>query len=516
MSSEQLIPPTPEITDEDWQHTPASVRRLVLDLIRRVAQLEAEVSALREQNRLLQEQNQLLQEQNRLLQERLGQNSQNSSQPPSSDGPAAPERPAKKASGKPRGGQPGHVGHERRLYPVEQCQRVEDYRPRQCRRCGGRLSGDDPSPYRHQVVELPPIQPYVEEHRLHELTCAVCGTATRAVLPDGVTATGYGPRVAATVGLLSSDYRMSERMVEGFMEEGLGVWLSVGTVNGLRQEVSTAVAEPVAEAHTYVQQQAVVHADETGFKQGNADGGNPEGRKGWLWVAVTSLVVVFMVHLGRGQDAARALLGAAFAGRLVSDRWGGYNWVRLLWRQLCWAHLKREFTKMAERGGPSQRIGEALLEQEALLFAYWHRVRDGTLAWSTFQKYAREIRRRIKAILAEGADYCPAKGEHSARARTARTCRDLLKMEPAMWLFVRVQGIEPTNNAAERALRHAVLWRRTSFGTQSVAGSEFVARLLTVIMTLRAQKRNVLEYLTQACQAARTGQAVPSLLPVTP
>lgn len=502
MSSEQLTAPTPEITDDDWRRTPASVQRLVLDLIGRVARLEAEVSALREQNRL--------------LQERLGQNSQNSSQPPSADGPAAPERPAKKGSGKPRGGQPGHPGHERRMYPVEYCQRVEDHRPRQCRRCGGPLSGDDPSPYRHQVVELPPIQPYVEEHRLHELTCAACGTATRAVLPEGVAATGYGPRVAATVGLLSSDYRMSERMVEGFMEDVLGVLISVGTVNGLRQEVSEAVAAPVAEAHVYVQQQEVVQADETGFKQGNSDGGNPEGRKGWLWVAVTQLVVVFMVHLSRGQDAARALLGAAFAGRLVSDRWIGYNWVRRLGRQLCWAHLKREFEKIAERGGESQRIGEALLEQEALLFAYWHRVRDGTLKWSTFQSYAGEIRRRIKALLAEGADYCLAKGEQSARARTARTCRDLLKMEPALWLFVRIQGIEPTNNAAERALRHAVLWRRTSFGAQSAAGSEFVARLLTVIMTLRAQKRNVLEYLTQACQAARTGQAAPSLLPITP
>ena len=502
MSVERLIPPTPDITDADWQRTPASVQRLVTDLIRRVAQLEVAVSAL--------------QEQNRLLQERLDQTSQNSSQPPSADGPAAPPRPAKAPSGKRRGGQPGHPGHERVLYPVEECQRVEDHRPPQCRQCGERLSGDDPEPYRHQVVELPPIRPYVEEHRLHQLTCAACGATTRAGLPEGVSASGYGPRVVATVALLSSEYRMSERMVEGLLRDVLGVRLCNGTVNNQREEASQAVATPVAEAHQHVQQQPIVHADETGFRQGNADGGNPDGRKAWLWVAVTEWVAVFLVRLSRGQDAARELLGAAFSGYLIADRWNGYNWVQVLWRQLCWAHLKREFTKIAEREGASGRIGQALLEQEAVLFAYWHRVRDGTLAWTTFQKYAGEVRQRVRAWLAEGAAYCPAKGEHSARAQTARTCRDLLKMEPALWLFVRVRGIEPTNNISERTIRHAVLWRRTSFGSQSAAGSEFVARMLTVIMTLRLQKRNVLEYLTQACQAARTVQAAPSLLPNTP
>jgi len=393
---------------------------------------------------------------------------------------------------------------------------VEEHRPRQCRHCGEPLSGDDPEPYRHQVVELPPIRPQVEEHRLHQLRCAACGTTTRAPLPAGVSTSGYGPRVVATVALLSSEYRMSERMVEGLMADLLGVRLCNGTVNNQRAEASQAVVTPVAEAHQHVQQQKIVHADETGFRQGHADGGNPDGRKAWLWVAVTEWVAVFLVRLSRGQDAARELLGAAFAGYLISDRWNGYNWVRVLWRQLCWAHLKREFTKIAEREGESGRIGQALLEQEASLFAYWHRVRDGTLAWARFQKYAGEVRQRVRALLAEGAAYGPAKGEHSARAQTARTCRDLLKMEPALWLFVRVRGIEPTNNISERTIRHAVLWRRTSFGSQSAAGSEFVARMLTVIMTLRLQKRNVLEYLTQACQAARTGQAAPSLLPNTP
>src|SRR5262249_43965619 len=294
--------------------------------------------------------------------------SQNSSQPPSADGPAAPRRPAKAPRGKRRGAQPGHPGHVRALYPVEQCQRVVEHYPAQCRRCGRKLFGVDAQPYRHQVVGLPRIEPYVEEHRLHERTCRACGTATRAALPPEVPLSGYGPRVVATVALLSSEYRLSERMVEGLMQDLLNVSISVGTVANQREEASRAVAAPVEEAHQHVQQAKVVHADETGFRQGHADGGNPEGRKAWLWVAVTEWVAVFLVQLSRGQDAARELLGAAFSGRLVSDRWGGYNWVRLLRRQLCLAHLKREFTKIAERGGASERIGQGLLEQEARLF----------------------------------------------------------------------------------------------------------------------------------------------------
>ena len=163
---------------------------------------------------------------------------------------------------------------------------------------------------------------------------------------------------------------------------------------------------------------------------------------------------------------------------------------------MCWAHLIREFRKIAERGGESQAIGEGLLEQARHLFKLWHRVRDGTLTREGFAAAVVEIRVVVQQWLAEGATYEVARGDKSARARTARTCRALLKVEEALWLFVRVVGVEPTNNAAERALRPAVIWRRTSFGTQSALGSQFVARMLTVTLTLRSQQRPVLEYLT--------------------
>jgi hypothetical protein len=374
------------------------------------------------------------------------------------------------------------------------------------------LSGDDPHPYRHQVIELPEVQPLVDEYRLHQLSCPHCGEMTRAQLPAEVPASGYGPRLVATVGLLSGPYRQSERQTQQALCDFYRVEVALGTINTLRQEVSQAVAEPVAEAAEFAQAQEVAHADETGWAQGNSDGTNPEQRKAWLWVLVTSWVTVFQIHLSRGQAAAKEVLGE-FAGYLITDRWTGYRWWPLSRRQLCWAHLIREFRKLAERGGESQAIGEGLLEQARQLFKLWHRVRDGTLTREGFAAAVVDIRAAVQQWLAEGAAYEVARGDKSARARTVRTCRELLKVEQALWLFVRVVGVEPTNNVAERALRPAVIWRRTSLGTQSALGSQFVARMLTVTLTLRSQQRPVLEYLTPACEAARHGLPTPSLRP---
>lgn len=266
----------------------------------------------------------------------------------------------------------------------------------------------------------------------------------------------------------------------------------------------------------YVQQQPIVGADETSFNQGNIDGGNPKERQAWLWVAVTPLVVLFEIGLTRCTSAAQNLLGEKFGGILNSDRHGAYNWVDLARRQLCWAHLRREFIKISERSGVSQELGMALVKAQEQLFELWHRVRDGTLTRGDFMPLAAEIRLQIQATLQEAADYQIGSREQTPLAKTVRTCRQLLKVEPAMWLFVTTAGVEPTNNAAERAIRPAVIWRRTSFGSQTQAGSAFVARMLTVVATLKSQQRSVLDFLSQAVVAARAGQPVPSLLPAVP
>ena len=487
------------IDAEDWEQTPASVRRLVVQLGLKIEQLEQHLKEL--------------QDSKEGLEEKVNRNSQNSHSSPASDSPNVEKTKKKKPTGKKRGGQPGHPGHSRSLYPVEACDSVTNHYPKTCPCCGEPLQGVDPSPYRHQVVEIPPIKLQIAEHRLHQLTCTRCGQTSRATLPEEVEASGYGETVVAIVSVLSGMYRHSHRMVVSAMSDLFGVKISLGTVNRLRKEASEAVSASVEEVKAYIQAAPIVGADETGFGQGNADGENPQSKRAWLWVAVTPLVSFFCVELSRSTAAAQGLLGENFEGILNSDRYKAYNWVDVDRRQLCWAHLKREFTKISERSGVSRQLGRDLLAQQKKLFRLWHRVRDGTLSRTQFQSLVSPIRERVRSLLSSGADYQIGSREKTPLAKTVRTCWQLLKVESALWLFVTVEGLEPTNNAAERAIRQAVLWRRTSFGSQSEAGSIFVARMLTVVTSLRSQNRNVLEFMTDAVRASRKGSASPSLLP---
>ena len=431
------------------------------------------------------------------LEERLRQSSQNSSRPPSSDAPAV-DRPAKRPpSGRRPGGQPGHEGHQRMLLPEDQVDTIVPVKPRRCRRCAAPLRGVDVTPGRHQVTELPPLRPHVTEYQVHTLACAHCGATTTAALPAGVPRGAFGPQVEATVAVCTGVYHLSRRTTVGLMADLFGVELALGTVSACEQVVSEAVAAPVAAAHQYVQQQEVVHVDETGWRQGR--------HRAWLWVMVSALVTVFLVHARRSTVAARHLIGECEA-IVVSDRWSAYKHWPIEQRQLCWAHLLREFTAFTERGGAAARLGRALLKDADRMFARWRRVRDGTLSRPRFWRQMRPLRRRVERRLRRGAT-CPD-------GKTAATCRDLVQLATALWTFIDVPGVEPTNNAAERALRPAVLWRKGSFGTHSAAGSRFAERMLTVATTLKQQGRNVVDYVAQACVASLHGQPPPSLLPV--
>jgi transposase len=292
-----------------------------------------------------------LQEQVRTLQEQLNQTSQNSSRPPSSDSPQH-RRPGHPQSHRRRGGQPGHPGHTRTLIPVEEVDEVVVLKPTQCTHCQAPLAGDDPTPWRHQVIEMPPIKPVVTEYQWHQLACPVCGELTRAPWPAGVPSGTYGPRVQATVALYTGAYRLSKRTTRQAMAEVFGVPMSVGTISQLEQATTEAVAAPVEEARPYVHEQSVAHLDETSWRQGD--------KRTWLWVAVTSWVTVFVVRMSRGGQVARELLGERFSGILVTDRYSAYNWYPVRWRQLCWAHLLRDFEAMRGRGGASEEIGKAL------------------------------------------------------------------------------------------------------------------------------------------------------------
>jgi len=363
--------------------------------------------------------------------------------------------------------------------------------------CGGRVSCDGEPLQRLQNVELPKIEALVTEYQLFSGMCERCGRVHLGKLPPGVPCGVLGPRAMAVVAVLSGKYHLSKRQVDELLADLLGVHVSLGTVSNTEERVSEALEQPVEEAKVHVRGQAVINADETGHKVA--------GKRAWLWTAVTSFVTVFLIRASRGADAAKELLGAAFRGILVSDRWDGYNWVDAARRQLCWAHLIRDLTKIAERRGRSAEIANAILDYVKEMFALWHLYQQGSRNRWWLRRKIEPIREGVESLLAEGA-VC-------GHARTQRTCENILKLKAALWTFVEKPGVEPTNNIAERTIRPYVLWRRVSFGTQSERGNLFVERMMTVAATCKQQNRNVLEYVTEAVQAHLRGEAAPSLLP---
>jgi len=467
------------ITAAEWAATPLSVRVLVRALREQVTRLEQRVGTLEEQGR---------------------QTSRTSSKPPSSDPPRAPRRPPRRPSGRQSGGQLGHEGHGRARRPAARGGRIADARPVACGQCGAALVGDDAQPARHQVAAVPRVEPEVTEYRRHTLTCGCCGTRTTAPWPADMPRGGCGPRAQATVADLTGRQGVSQRDAREIPGALVHLEVSLGSIAARERQVSAAVAEPVGQAHAFVQAQGVANVDETGWREGVA-------RRG-LWVAVTALVRVFLARATRGSQGATDLLGPAYGGVVGSDRWSGYTWLDPTRRQLCWAHLLRDFAAFVERGGASARLGRLLLAAAEEMCGLWYRVRDGTLRRAAFQREMRPLQARIGRLLRMGA--------RRTQAQTRHTCATILKLEAALWTVVATEGVAPTNNAAERALRRAVLWRRRSCGTQSAQGSLFVARLLTVVTTLRPQERDVLDYLTDACAAAVTGAPSPSLLPQAP
>jgi transposase len=471
--------PPPGVGALDWAETPQAVRILVVALQEQVITLSERVAALEERTR---------------------RTSRNSSQPPSTDPPSVPPRAQRKRSGRKRGGQPGHQGQGRPLLPPDQVDQVIDSTPQACAHCGEALGGVDPAPARHQVSELPRVAVQVTEYRRHTLVCPSCGEATTAGWPVGMPLGRFGPRVAAAVAYLTGRCGVSQREAQEILSTLGHLEVGLGSIAALERAVSAAVAAPVAEAQAAVQVQPVVNADETSWQE--------QTQRCWLWVAVSALVTVFLVRPSRGSQSAKELLGAAYAGIVGSDRWSGYTWLNLRQRQICWAHLIRDFEALVERGGPSAVLGTALLDLADRLFALWYRLRAEELDRPAFTLLVAPLQAELHALLGTGLAHPHPKTRH--------LCANLLKVEAALWTFVTVAGVEPTNNQAERALRRAVLWRRRSFGTQSTTGSRFVERILSVVATLRQQDRDVLDYLTEATQAALVGAAAPSLLPAAP
>jgi transposase len=434
------------------------------------------------------------------LEGQLGRNATNSSLPPSANPPGAPKLPPKKRTGRRTGAQPGHPAHLRRRLPPERVRHTQDFVPQQCRRCQEPLppqpAPGDPEPTWHQVAELPRLAAEVTEYRGHFRTCPGCGTLNHAAIPAALKAHSVGPRLAATLAYLAGRHHLSQRGLEELAEDVFDVPLSLGTVGHLAEQASAALAPAHAEAVQAVRDAAVKNVDETGWKLA--------GGRCWLWAAATATVAAFVIHARRSAAGLAALLGEVIGGIVGSDRWSAYQRVPLHRRQVCWAHLIRDFQAMVDRANAGSPVGEELLCCAEELFTWWHRVRDGTLSRATLRRYVAELRPWVRSQL-EAGRACGC-------AKTAGTCRELLAVEPALWTFVRVEGVEPTNNHIERLLRPAVLWRKRSFGSQSESGCRWAERLLTVVQTRRLQGRPVLDYVYEALVAHRAGLPAPKLV----
>lgn len=473
----------------------------------RLERAEAENTKLRKENRQLRKENRKLRARVERLETQLNRNSNNSSRPPSTDPPDVREkRPSPPPSDRKPGGQPGHEGHTRELLPSSEVDEQIHVYPKRCQGCKRTFKSRDQKRRtlkkvrRHQRTEIPEPRPYTTEWQMHALACG-CGAVTWAEWPANVPAERFGPRVQAVLAMLTGRFRASRREAQAMMQDLFGVFMALGQVSAIEKKVSQALAQPVKEAQEYAQAQRVAGADETSWPQGKRRG----SRKAWLWVMTTSLVTVCMVLRRRSTEAAKKLLGT-FSGILVTDRWCAYLFHGIRKRQLCWSHLKRDFQEFAERRDAASRmIGQALLHERHRMFAWWHRVRDGTLSRSSFQAYMKDVRVQVRRLLRQGS--------RCRNRLTAATCRDLLKLFPALWTFVRVPGVEPTNNGSERAVRPAVLWRKGCFGSRSQAGGRFVGRMLTVAATLKQQGRNLLDYMTRTLDAFQRGKPGLSLLP---
>jgi transposase len=469
------------ISDELWSKVPpdaqAAIAAVFLAIQQRTHDLEARVTD---------------------LEARLKLNSTNSHKPPSSDFIGAKRKPPAPPTGKKRGGQPKHRKTHRALVPPEKVRETFTCKPTTCRRCGESLLGDDPTPLIHQVAELPKIEPIVDEYRLHRLVCSGCGETTCGSLPLGVPRGCFGPYLQAVLAVFAGAYRLSKRQIQQLSADLFGLSISTGMISKLEQRSAEILEAPYNELAVSVHSARAANIDETSWRQ--------DRMKAWLWVTVTRIATVFTIAGHRSGEVAKALLGSEPDQVVGSDRFSAYEWIAARWRQICWAHLRRDFQAMIDRGGDGKPIGETLLKLSHRLFHNWHQMRDGPLGWEAFGQRMTRLRREVRQALLEGS--------RCGCARTSATCFEILKVEEGLWTFARVKGIEPTNNAAERALRFAVIWRRISGGTDSERGSRFVERTLSVVATCRQQGRHVLEYLTSCFEAAHRGQPIPSLLPI--
>ena len=428
---------------------------------------------------------------------RLSQDSSNSHRPPSTDGPGRRPRRKKTGSGRKPGGQPGHKGHHRALLPESEVDHVVRLRAESCRCCGASLDGlpVHGEPMRYQQAELPPIRPVITEFRAERVQCGCGAVNAPPVRRDQTWCTG--PRLMATIATLAGRYRLARDETTGLLRDLLGVELSEGTIQAICERVSGAVAAPVEELEAALPGAAQVFMDETGWKQ--------HGVRHWLWTGSTARFAVFAIHRRRSSAQVRAWLPNNAHGVVSADRWSAYSHLEPVRRQLCWAHLNRDLQGIVD-ANPDDAETDLILRGAHQMFGAWHAFKAAELTRDELTNAVAGFR----ACLHRWATKAAQADEKGKRRGLAK---DLLKLWPAVFQFIDREGIEPTNNQAERDLRPAVLWRKGSFGTRSEAGSRFVSRILSVWATCKKQRVALIDWLTDALQAAAGLRVTPTLLP---
>lgn len=455
-----------------------------------------------------------------LLEERLirlevqaRQDSRSSSLPPSSDPPKSrAERRAEarakakelmRSEGERRraGGQSGHPGAGRELKPEDQIDEIVDHYPDACGGCGHRFGPEQRKAGRrfgrHQVAELPPISVILTEHRTHQLRCRHCRARTTARLPDEVGGGAFGPRLQAAVVTLTARHRVSRRGISELARDLFGVELSTGAADGICQRASEALAGPHLQLQDWILDQSAVHVDETGWRTSG------EGRA--LWTATTQGAAFFQIAARCNREQFNALIGTSYPGIVISDRWNGYSHLDPNQRQVCWSHIRRDFRRHADGLGEQKTFGEHGLELSGRVFAVWRAYQHDHHNRARLKAEIAPIQTELQRLLEQASP-------KSQRTRWHRRfANNLLKVWPALWTFTTIEGIEPTNNPAERALRGPVIHRKVSLGTQSATGERFAERAHTAAVTCRMQHRSLFTYLSELIASHNRGDPFPAL-----
>ena len=475
-------PPPINISDDDWAATPPAVQAAFQQLFAYVTELSAEVRELRA---------------------KVNQTSKNSSKPPSSDPPSAPPRPKSTPRSRKVGAQLGHPGHARRLVPEKDVQEIIPCRPEHCSNCQEALPQSLPDVcqiVRTQVWEIPLIVPHITEYQQHTVCCPACGALAQGVRPKDAPPGGYGPRATALASFFHARLRLSTRETADALLDVCGLPISLGSVIRCCERSADALAPVYDTLASVVQEQPVINADETSWKEAL--------KRAWLWVAVSAVATVFLLTLNRKRESLQRLVGTDYNGIIGSDRYTAYNGRDVRLRQICWAHLKRNLVAIAEYGHPDSQWASEMLAEVDKLFEHYCAYREGEIDRAGLKAALLPVQGAIRKGL--------ERGEEIRWHRISGLSRELLALWEGLWVFVESEGVEPTNNAAERALRPAVLWRKGCFGTRSEAGSRFVERMLTVNATCAQHNRHLLTFLTEAIDAHWRDLPAPVLVPSAP